>query len=135
MANITIAGNSFVVTSDVAMADLEMVKKYRPSALSIVEPETKETLFKVGINNSGGGSVNDHGVTFGGTTNDEERLATATIAIPADLPDNQDAKEYVLDKAGLAIVQLDKIEAAVKTALEDVKDERNAIAERIIVSV
>jgi len=49
MAKVTIAGNSYVITSGVSMADLETVKKYRPSALAITDPETKETLFKVGM--------------------------------------------------------------------------------------
>ncbi|MCL2285842.1 MAG: hypothetical protein FWC32_05685 [Firmicutes bacterium] len=63
MAKVTIAGNSYVVTSAVSMADLETIKKYRPSALTITDPETKETLFRVGI---GANSINDYGVSFGG---------------------------------------------------------------------
>ena len=72
MAKTTIAGNSFVVTSDIAMADLETVKKYRPSALVLVDEETKEPYFKVGIS-SGDSSLNDHGISFGGVTNDDKK--------------------------------------------------------------
>jgi hypothetical protein len=79
------------------MADLETVKKYRPSALAITDPETKETLFKVGIGSS---SVSDYGVSFGGVSNDDAKHATATMPIPSDV---EDAKEYVLDKAGFAL--------------------------------
>jgi hypothetical protein len=43
------------------MADLETVKKYRPSALAITVAETKETLFKVGF---GSGSVSDYGISL-----------------------------------------------------------------------
>jgi len=129
MANITIAGNSFVIASDISMIDLELVKKYRPTALSIVEPDTKETLFKVGIGSS---SISDYGISFGGVSNDEEKVATATLSIPADV---EDKKEYVLDKAGLAIANLNKIEKGIAAALEEIKAERDAIAEQIIVSV
>ena len=129
MANVTIAGNSYVITSTVAMADLETVRKYRPSALAITDPETKETLFKVGI---GSNSLSDHGISFGGVSNDDKKLATATLCIPAD---TEDAKEYVLDRAGLALVNLEKVEANIAEVLDDIRKERNSIAESIKVSV
>ena len=129
MAIVTIAGNSYVITSAVSMADLETVRKYRPSALAITDPETKETLFRVGI---GSNSANDHGVSFGGVSNDEAKLATATLPIP---PDTEDAKEYVLDKAGLALVNLEKVEGEIAEVLADIRNERNSIAESITVSV
>ena len=129
MAKVTIAGNSYVITSAVAMADLEAVKKFRPSALAITDPETKETLFKVGLGSS---SVSDYGISFGGVSNGEDKLATATLPIPADV---EDAKEFVLDKAGLAIANLNKVEAQITGALEEIRIERDIIAENIKVSV
>ena len=113
MAKITIAGNSFVVTSAVQMSDLEVVKKYRPAALALADEDTKEVYFKVGINPRSR-SITDFGVTFGGVTNNDEKLTTATIQIPSEVAEFKSAKEYVLDKAGLAIANLDKIEAAIK---------------------
>jgi len=129
MANVTIAGNSYVITSTVAMADLETVAKYRPNALAIADPETKETLFRVGIGSS---SVNDYGISFGGVSNNDAKLATATLSIPSDV---EDAKEYVLDKAGFALVNLEKIEAEIAEVLGEIRAERNSIAESIKVSV
>ena len=129
MAKVTIAGNSFVITGAVSMTDLQTVKKYRPSALAITDPETKETLFRVGI---GSNSANDHGVSFGGVSNGDAKLATATLPIPTDV---EDAKEYVLDKAGLALVNLEKVEGEIVEVLEDIRKERSSIAESITVSV
>ena len=129
MAKVTIAGNSFVITSSVSMADLETVKKYRPSALAITDPDTKETLFKVG---TGSNNVSDYGISFGGVSNDDEKLATATLCIPSDV---EDAKEYVLDKAGLAIANLNKIESDIAGVLDEIRTERNTIAENINASV
>ena len=129
MANVTIAGSSYVIASDVTMADLEAVKKYRPSALALVNEETKEAYFKVGI---GSNSLSDHGISFGGISNDEDKVATATLYIPADV---EDAKEYVLDKAGVAIANLNKVEKGIAAVLEEINDERKALAERITVSV
>lgn len=129
MAKVTIAGNSYVITSEVSMTDLETVKKYRPSALAITDTDTKETLFKVGLGSS---SISDYGVSFGGVSNDDEKLATATLPIPADA---EDAKEFVLDKAGLAIANLNKVEAGILEALDEIRVERDVIAENIKVSV
>ena len=129
MAKVTIAGNSYVITSAVSMADLEAVKKYRPSALALADEETKEVYFKVGI---GSNSLSDHGVSFGGVSNDEAKLATATLPIPSDI---EDAKEYVLDKAGVAIANLKKVEKGIAAALEDITAEREELAESITVSV
>ena len=129
MAQVTIAGNSYVVTSTVSMADLETVKKYRPSALAITDAETKETLFKVG---TGSSSLSDYGISFGGVSNDDAKLATATLPIPQDV---EDAKEYVLDKAGLVLVNLEKVEAGIAEILEEIRAERNSVADSIKVSV
>ena len=131
MSKTTIAGNSFVITSGVSMADLEAVQKYRPSALTLADEETKEVYFKVGVG-SGYSCLTNHGISFGGVSNDEKKLATATLPIPSDI---EDAKEYVLDKAGFAIANLNKIEEGLVAALEDVKAERDAIAANINVSV
>ena len=129
MAKVTIAGNSFVVTSAVSMADLETIQKYRPQALAITDPETKETLFRVGI---GASSMSDYGISFGGVSNDDAKLATATLPIPSDV---EDAKEYVLDRAGLALVNLEKVEGEIAEVLGDIRTERDSIAESITVSV
>jgi len=129
MAKVTIAGNSFVITSAVSMADLEKVKKYRPSALELTEPETNETFFKVGIGSS---SVTDYGVCFSGVSNGDAKLATATLPIPHDV---EDAKEYVLDEVGLALANLKKVEAGIAEALTGIRADLDAIAENITVSV
>ena len=131
MAKVTIAGNSFVITSAIPMADLETVKKYRPAALTIVDEESKETLFRVGIGTTS--SANDNGVTFSGVSNDERKLATATLPIPSDI--ECEAKDYVLDKVGLALANLNKIEDGISEALEEIKTQRDTIAENITVSV
>ena len=136
MANVTIAGNSFVITSSISMADLETVKKYRPAALTLADEETKETYFKVGVGSTS--SVSDHGISFSGVSNDEAKKATATLPIPSDsLSENSDgnAKDYVLDKAGLALANLNKVEAGITTALADIRKERDTIAANIKVSV
>jgi hypothetical protein len=127
MGKVTIAGNSYVVTSTVSRADLEMVKKYRPDTLKIVDDETKEVLFRVSI---GSDSVSGFGISFGGVSNDDDKLATATLPIPHAV---EDAKEYVIDIAGLALTMLEKVEGKVADVLKDIKADHDVIAESIVV--
>ncbi len=125
MATITIAGGCFVVTSDVTMADLELVKKHRPKALKIVDEETKEELFAVGV---GSNSLSDYGVSFGGVSNDELKLASVTLPIPSDV---EDAQEYVAEKAGVAVVNLNRIETGIDEVLAEIRAEHKKVTDSI----
>ena len=129
MSKITIAGNSFVVTSSITLANLELVKKHRPKALKIVDEETREEIFAVGI---GGNSLNSVGISFGGVSNGEEKLATVTMPIP---PDAEYAKQYVQEKAGAAIVNLNRIEAGINEVLEEIQEEQKKVTDSITVAV
>lgn len=129
MATITIAGSCFVVTSEISMADLELVKKHRPKALKIVDEETKEELFAVGTGNN---SLSDYGISFGGVSNDELKLASVTLPIPADV---EDAQEYVAEKAGVAVVNLNRIENRIDSVLEEIRAEHKKVTDSIKVIV
>ena len=127
MARVTIAGNSFVIISTIAMADLEVIRRYRPSALALTDPETRETTFRV---DSGSNSLSNHGISFGGASNCEGRFATATLVIPEG---TEDAREYVIDRAGLALANLNTIEEGIAGTIESIRTERDRIAESITV--
>ena len=129
MANITIAGSCFVVTSKVSMADLELVRKHRPKALKMVDEETKEELFAVG---TGGNSLSEFGISFSGVSNDEQKLATVTMPIPSDV---EDAQEYVAEKAGVAVVNLNRIEDGIDEVLEQIRAEHKNVIDSIKVVV
>jgi hypothetical protein len=129
MANVTIAGNSYCVASDIAMADWRKVAKYRPQAMTLTDEETKEAYFKVALGTS---SLSDYGISFGGVSNDEEKVATCTLPIPTT---ETDAKEYVLDKAGVALSNLRKIEENISAVLGEIQEERDTLSESIMVSV
>lgn len=129
MANITIAGSCFVVTSKVSMADLELIRKHRPKALKIVDEETGEELFAVG---TGSNSLSDFGVSFSGVSNDEKKLATVTMPIPSDA---EDAQEYVAEKAGVAVVNLNRIEDGIDEVLEEIRAEHQKVKDSIKVVI
>jgi len=132
MAQVKIVGRSFVIVSSVTKANLETVKKLRPSALALTDPDTKETLFRVGL---GKDSLSSHGICFGGVANTDEpeqQYATATFQIPEGV---ENAKEHVMDIAGPALVSLKKVEDGLSAVLADVRAEREGIAASITVEV
>jgi len=129
MANITIAGGCFIVTSKIPLADWELVKKHRPKALKIVDEETKDALFAVGV---GSDSLSEFGISFGGVSNDDKKLATVTQAVP---PDAEDITEYVVEKAGAAVVNLNRIEEGIGKVLEEIRAERKKVTDSIKVVV
>ena len=129
MAQVTIAGGSYVITSKISMDDLRIIKKHRPAALSLIDKETKNTIFKIGIGSS---SLNDYGITFSSVSNDENKLATATLPLPQDVTE---AKSYVLDTASGALSNLNKVEENLLAALEEIKAEQAVIKENIKIIV
>lgn len=129
MANITIAGRCYVVTSKLSLADFELVKKHRPKALKILDEETLEELFAVDV---GSDSISKYGISFNSVSNDEGKLATATMMIPHDVDDVQ---EYVVDKAGAAIANLNRIEDGLQTVLDEIRSENKKVIDSITVIV
>ena len=129
MAKITIAGSSYVVTSKVSLSDWELVRKHRPKALKIVDEESKEELFAVGI---GGNSINEYGVSFGGVSNNERKLATITMGIPTDV---EDAAAYVADRIGAAMINLCRVEDGIAQTLVEIAAERKQVTDNITVVV
>ena len=133
MAKITIAGDSYVITSAKTLEDIKALEKYRPKALQLIETAddgSKECVFCVGSTN-GNGSINAYGASFGSVTHDDRKLATITMPLPRDCGD---AKKWVAEKVGVAILQLNKVEAQFAEALTAVKAEQDKVMENITVA-
>ena len=130
MAKIMVAGDAVVVTSDMKLEDIKLVKKYRPEALTLFEGEgeEKEPVFKIGI---GDGGIGKYGAEFDQETRDDEKLATLTTLIPAG---TADAKAYVSDAFGRAILKLNKLEATLPGVIEEIAAEKAAIEANITVA-
>lgn len=129
MAKITVVGQAFVVTSNLKFEDILMLKKYRPASLTLFEGEgnEKEPVFAVGTTLSGGGSIGKYGAEFSGGANGEG-YAQITQMIPDWA---EDPKEYVAEAVGVAILHLNKLEATLPAVLEEIKREKEQIAETI----
>lgn len=133
MAKITIAGDAVVITSTQKLEDIKLLEKYRPKALCLYETGEngkKEEVFKVG-STTGEGAISMYGASFGSTTHDEEKLATITMTLPRGVAD---AKQYVADAVGVAILNLNKVEAQFAEALADVTAEKETVMENITVA-
>jgi len=131
MAKITVAGNAVVVTSSMKLEDLEMIQKYRPEALTLKGGEDgKEPIFAITTADCGCGEITKYGATFAGETHDEEKLAVITLAFVDRVAD---IKEWIADKIGSAIMNLNKLEESLPAVAEALRSERKAVMDNITV--
>lgn len=133
MAKIVIAGDAIVITSTQKLESIKTLEKYRPNALTLYETDEngkKMEVFKVG-STTGEGAISQYGASFGSTTHDAEKLATITMSLPRGV---EDAKKYVADMVGVAIINLNKVEEQFEAALAEVTAEKAAVLENISIA-
>lgn len=131
MAKIVIAGDAVVVTSAIKFEELKNVKKYRPDALVLKGGEDgKEPIFAINVTN-GTGSINQYGASFGAETRDEEKLATLTLIANGI---DGDIKEFVADKLGCALTNLNKLEEILPDVVKEIADEKAKVLSSITIA-
>lgn len=131
MAKITVVGEAVVVTSEMTLEDIKTVEKYRPNSLVLMGGEdNKEPVFAVGTT-KGIGEINAFGASFGCETHEEPHKACITMLL-GDV--RGDVKDWVADKFGLAIMNLNKVEAMIPSVLEEIAEEKAAILENIVLA-
>ena len=129
-AAIKIVGGVAVIESSLKLEDIKKLAKYRPAALSLFEGtgKDKEEVFQIGAGR-GYGSISTYGASFGSHTTTDGK-ATITIEIPEG---TEDPKAYIADKVGVAILNLNKVEAQFEAANTEIDDEIAAINANITV--
>lgn len=130
MAKITIAGDAVIVTSALTLEDIRKIEKYRPKALVLTEGDENEPVFAIGTT-EGAGNINSVGVSFGRETRDGRGFATVTMCIAPE--EGEDVVEFVADKIGGAIMNLNKLEATLPQVLTEINLERAEIMRNITV--
>lgn len=131
MAKIVIAGDAVVITSAMKLEDLRNIKKYRPQALILKGGEDgKEPIFAVEVT-TGNGDINQYGAAFGAATRDEAKLATITLVAPGV---EGDIKEFVADKLGSALINLNKLEETLPTVVQAIAAEKAQVMGAISVA-
>ena len=131
MAKVTIAGDAVVVTSAIKLEDLRNIKKYRPAALILKGGEDgKEPIFAINVTN-GNGDINQYGASFGAATRDDKKLATITLVAPGV---EGDIKEFVADKLGSALINLNKLEETLPGVVQSIAAEKAQVMGAISVA-
>jgi len=127
MAKITIVGDAVVITSSLKLEDIQMVQKYRPSALILKGGEDgKKPIFHLGAVESNGG-ISKYGADFDSETRDDEKLATMTMIYHGD----GDIKEDVAESIGMWVMTLNKLEETIPQVIEEIRAEK----ERVLASI
>ena len=125
MSKIYIVGTSVTITSDLMLEDLKRLEKFNPDALKLVDPETKEEIFRVGAKSSG---ISNHGIAFNET--DAAGRATMTQLIPGPASKRS---EHVVESFGKSLMNFDKVEAQIVEALSTLSQEQSRLAAAITV--
>ena len=124
MAKIKVVGEAAVVISELKLADIEKVGKYRPDKLTLrSDDEKKSPIFKVGVSSNRMGEIGAFGASFGAA--DADGFATITVAPLA--AEGDDLKEAVAEKIGPAILHLNKLEEALPAVIAEIDAEHEAI--------
>jgi hypothetical protein len=126
MAKITIAGDAIVITSSRTLEEIRTLEKYKPEAL-VLKDENGEVYFKVG---TGSGNINKYGVSFG----DVSRTGDGTAVLTMVLNDVTDAVKFASDNFGVALINLNKVEAQFDEALNEVSEQQAEILANITIA-
>ena len=129
MARIIIAGDAVVVESAHTLEEMKKLEKHRPKALALFDENGKDELFRV-VTTRGTGSIGQYGASFGSESKNGEKKAIITMALPAGVTD---AKAYIEETIGVAIINLNRVESQFEDALAAVEAEKAAVRENITV--
>ena len=119
--SISIAGNVFVISLPISLAQLKKLEKYNPESL-LLNDEDGNLKFKVCSGTVG--NITKNGACFNDATRNEYQMACMTLPLPADVTD---AKEYVADYVGQGFLSLMKIMAHLDSAIETIEDSMDKI--------
>lgn len=128
MANIKIAGNNAILTSSFTVEQIQLLKKRNPGAL-VLKDEKDKPIFAIGVGATG--SVSPVGIVFDGKALGTG-MACITYKLPASVVTEDDAREWIMDEIGLAIVKLNQIESGMTDAFAKVEAENEAVNATIV---
>lgn len=124
-AGIKVLAQNAVIASGFTPEQVKEVAKYRPGAMKLFDPETKEETFVVSIS-GGDGEISKFGACYGsGKTSDGKAVISLRI------PDGKDVKEFIEETIGVAILNLQKVENQWNDALQEIATEKAAVLDSI----
>lgn len=122
-------GEAAVFKSSFTLNELKTIQKYRPSALILIDDETKEELFRINIAPTGAGIINKYGISFSPNPDSDGR-ACVTVSLPEG---HGDVKDYLVETYGEAVLHLQKLELKKFLVLSDAEKDRDAVESCIAV--
>jgi len=108
MAKIKKVGQALVLTSAITAEEFDKVRKFKPEALEL-RTEKGDVTFKVMLDESG---ISKYGVSFDSVNRDEYlQLTMMTYA---------DSKEDIIEGYATILANVNKVEAQITSALDEV---------------
>lgn len=130
MAKIVVAGNTASVQMGIDAQVVEKVQKWVPKAMKLVnEDGGVDFIVKVGTQ-AEGDSIGTYGFTSK-TVAQSINKYVFSVFISNDVAD---AKEYVQDNFGAAIVKLNKIEDQISSAIQEATENERRVTESIVIA-
>lgn len=125
-AAFAIVGDAFVITSGITLDEYNLLTKWRPDALK-VKNEDGDDVFAISYAD-GRPCVAPFGVTFGGTTHNEDKFLTVTGMLPTDV---KDPRDYLADLLAPIVENLTTLENSVPGVAAEVKASHDALVASI----
>lgn len=122
--NAKILGTALTVTSTIKSEDILKLAQFDPEALQIRDPEHKRSVVYA-IGKGCTAHIKPYGITFNGTNS--EGFATATI----EVPNVENKEELVKEAYGLSLLNLQKMEEKLVTAVSELNAKFATVAENI----
>lgn len=134
MAKIKVAGKAIVIESEVLLKDWAALKKYAPKKLNLLD-EDKNVVFSVLIGKSGNGDVTEfRDGTLGVQFAPDAPNGFAAVTLTPEIPEGVEVEDFVADNYGKMVMLLNKVEAAVPAAVEEIDAEKAKILEAITIA-
>lgn len=115
MVKIKICGDSVTIVSSKKKEDLQLLKKWSPETLALINNENKEAVFAIGLGSTP--SFNKVGINF--TSETADGFASVTLPIPTDV---EDKEAYITDKWGAGVLALNTLESFLDEHIAQVRN-------------
>lgn len=130
MAKIVVAGNTASVQMGIDAQVVEKVQKWVPKAMKLVnEDGGVDFIVKVG-DKAEGDSIGTYGFTSK-TVAQSINKYVFSVFIPNDVTD---AKEYVQNNFGAAIVKLNKVEDQISSVIDEAVENEREVTKSIVIA-
>lgn len=110
----------YILASSLKKEDIELVKKYRPSALKIQDKDGND-VFAMSYC-EGRPYIGKNGITFGSASHEGEYAL-----VVGDLPAGEKVEEQIADMVGAALTHINALEKSIPDAVDAIKTERAAL--------